>query len=51
MQCKSFHDSKVTAAYADWQHSLIRRPQKVLEVTMTDLEKKFGCKVKIVKEN
>ena len=34
----------------DWQHSLIRRPQKVLEVTMADLEKKFGCKVKIVKE-
>lgn len=35
----------------DWIHSLIRRPQKVLEVTMADLEKKFGCKVKIVKEN
>ena len=34
----------------DWWNSLIRRPQKVLEVTMADLEKKFGCKVKIVKE-
>ena len=35
----------------DWQHSLIRRPErKVLEVTLADLEKKFGCKVKIVKE-
>ena len=35
----------------DWQHSLIRRPErKVLEVTMADLEKKYGCKVKIVKE-
>lgn len=34
----------------DWIHSLIRRPQKVLEVTRADLEKKFGCKVKIVKE-
>ena len=34
----------------DWQHSLIERPRKVLEVTMADLEKKFGCKVKIVKE-
>lgn len=33
----------------DWQHSLIERPKKVLEVTMADLEKKFGCKVKIVK--
>lgn len=35
----------------DWQHSLIERPKKVLEVTMADLEEKFGCKVKIVKEN
>ena len=34
----------------DWRNSLIRRPQKVLEVTMADLEKKFGCKVKIVKD-
>lgn len=34
----------------DWRNSLIRRPQKVIEVTMVDLEKKFGCKVKIVKE-
>ena len=34
----------------DWKHSLIERPKKVLEVTMADLEKKFGCKVKVVKE-
>lgn len=34
----------------DWRNSLIERPKKVLEVTMADLEKKFGCKVKIVKE-
>lgn len=35
----------------DWQHSLIERPErKVLEVTMADLEKRFGCKVKVVKE-
>ena len=34
----------------DWQHSLIERPKKVLEVTMSDIEKKYGCKVKIVKE-
>ena len=34
----------------DWQHSLIERPEKVREVTMADLEKKFGCKVKLVKE-
>lgn len=34
----------------DWKHSLIERPNKALEVTMSDLEKKFGCKVKIVKE-
>jgi hypothetical protein len=33
-----------------WMHSLIKRPEKVREVTMADLEKKFGCKVKIVKE-
>lgn len=34
-----------------WMHSLIKRPErKVLEITMADLEKKFGCKVKIVKE-
>ena len=33
-----------------WMHSLIERPKKVLEVTMADLEKKFGCKVKIVNE-
>ena len=33
-----------------WMHSLIKRPEKVLEVTMAELEKKFGCKVKIVKE-
>ena len=35
----------------DWKHSLIKRPEKVLGVTMADIEKKFGCKVKIVKEN
>ena len=34
----------------DWQHSLIKRPEKVLEVTMADIEKQLGCKVKIVKE-
>ena len=34
----------------DWQHSLIKRPKKVLEVTMADIEKQLGCKVKIVKE-
>ena len=34
----------------DWQHSLIERPRKVLEVTMSDIEKQFGCKVQIVKE-
>ena len=33
----------------DWQNSLIMRPEKALEVTMADLEKKFGRKVKIVK--
>ena len=34
----------------DWQHSLIERPRKVCEVTMADLERKYGCKVKVVKE-
>ena len=34
----------------DWQHSLIERPRKVLEITMADLERKYGCKVKVVKE-
>ena len=34
----------------DWEHSLIKRPEKVLEITMADLERKYGCKVKIVKE-
>lgn len=33
----------------DWRNSLIERPKKVLEVIMADLEKKFGCKVKVVK--
>ena len=34
-----------------WQHSCIKRPErKVLEVTMSDIEKQFGCKVKIVNE-
>ena len=36
----------------DWIHSLIKRPErKALEVTMTELEKKCGCKIKIVKED
>ena len=36
----------------DWHNSLIRRPErKVIEVTMAELEKKYGCKVKIVKED
>ena len=34
----------------DWQHSLIKRPEKALEVTIAELEKKYGCKVKVVKE-
>lgn len=34
----------------DWQHSLIARPRKVLEITMADLERKYGCKAKVVKE-
>ena len=34
----------------DWRNSLIKRPEKALEVTISDIEKKFGCKVKIVKE-
>ena len=34
----------------DWQNSLIERPKKVREVTMADIEKQLGCKVKIVKE-
>lgn len=35
----------------DCQHLCIKRPErKVLEVTMAELEKKYGCKVKIVKE-
>lgn len=34
----------------DWQHSLIERPKNVLEITMADLERKYGCKVKVVKE-
>ena len=33
----------------DYEISIIKRPDKVLEVTMADLEKKFGRKVKIVK--
>ena len=46
---KAIGDSSFDAT--DWQNSLIKRPEKALEVTMADLEKKFGCKVKIVKEN
>lgn len=34
----------------DWQHSLIERPRKVLEITMSDIERQFGCKVKVVKD-
>ena len=34
-----------------WKHSLIARPRKVLEVTMADLERKYGCKVKVIKES
>ena len=44
-------DDPVIFDATGWNHSLIERPRKVLEITMTDLEKKFGCKVKIVKEN
>lgn len=33
-----------------WRHSLIKLPEKVLEITMADLERKYGCKVKVVKE-
>ena len=44
---KAIGDSSFDAT--DWQNSLIKRPEKALEVTMADLEKKFGCKVKIVK--
>lgn len=34
----------------DWWNSLIERPKKVLEVTMSNIEKKYGCKVKLVRE-
>ena len=34
-----------------WMYSLIKRPEKVREVTMADLERKYGCKVKVVKES
>lgn len=44
-------DNPVIFDATGWQHILIERPRKVIEVTMADLEKKFGCKVKIVKEN
>lgn len=43
-------DNPVIFDATDWQHSIIERPEKVLEVTMSDIEKQFGCKVKIVKE-
>ena len=43
-------DNPVIFDATDWQHSLIERPRKVLEVTMSDIERQFGCKVKIVKE-
>lgn len=49
--CAGFIYSGMPFDATNWQNSLIKRPKKVLEVTMTDLEKKFGCKVKIVREN
>ena len=44
-------DNPVIFDATGWMHSLIKRPEKVREVTMSDIEKKYGCKVKIVKEN
>ena len=43
-------DNPVIFDATDWQHSLIERPRKVLEVTMANLERKYGCKAKVVKE-
>ena len=34
----------------DYEISLIKRPENVLDVTMADLEKKFGCKIKTVRD-
>lgn len=48
--CILIHTGYSRFDFTDWQHSLIKRPEKVLEVTMSDIEKKYGCKVKIVKE-
>ena len=31
----------------DWKNSLIQKPEPVKELTMEELEKHFGCKVKI----
>ena len=47
--CKRKTIGKCNFDAADWQNSLIKRPEKVLEVTLAELEKKYGCKVKIVK--
>ena len=43
-------DNPVIFDATGWQHSLIERPKKVLEITMSDIERQFGCKVKIVKD-
>ena len=32
----------------DWKNSLIKRPEKVIEVSIADLERKYKCKVKII---
>ena len=34
----------------DYEISLIKRPENVLDVTMADLEKKYVCKIKIVRD-
>lgn len=34
----------------DYEISLIKRPEKLLDVTMADLEKKYGGKIKIVRD-
>ncbi len=48
---EEYRNSAIAFDATGWMHSLIKRPErKLLEVTMADLEKKFGCKVKIVKE-
>ena len=48
---EEYRNSVIAFNATGWMHSLIKRPErKALEVTMADLEKKFGCKVKIVKK-